>query len=36
MDSTMRQRGSRATAFAGRRHFDDAHLFDRRFAIFGE
>jgi hypothetical protein len=27
----MRQRGRHATAFVGRRHFDDADLFERRF-----
>ena len=32
----MRQWGGHATAFVGRRHFDDAYLFDRRFAISGE
>jgi hypothetical protein len=29
---TMRQWGHAATAFLGRRHFDDANLLDRRFA----
>ena len=29
----MRQWGHHATAFVGRRHFDDADLIDRRFAI---
>jgi hypothetical protein len=28
----MRQWGTHATAFVGRRHFDDADLFERRFA----
>jgi hypothetical protein len=27
----MRQWGRHATAFVGRRHFDDAELFERRF-----
>ncbi|MEO5772148.1 MAG: hypothetical protein ABIQ29_08770 [Burkholderiaceae bacterium] len=30
---TMRQWGHHATAFVGRRHFDDADLIERRFAI---
>jgi hypothetical protein len=29
---TMRQWGHNATAFLGRRHFDDADLIERRFA----
>jgi hypothetical protein len=29
----MRQWGRHATAFVGRRHFDDAHLFERRFRL---
>jgi len=29
----MRQGGSHATAFVGRRHFDDARLLDERFSI---
>jgi hypothetical protein len=29
----MRQWGRHATAFVGRRHFDDADLIDRRFSI---
>ena len=29
----MRQAGRQATAFVGRRHFDDADLIERRFAI---
>jgi hypothetical protein len=32
----MRQWGVQATAFVGSRHFDDADLFDRRFAISGD
>ena len=32
----MRQWGGQATAFVGRRHFDDADLLDRRFALSGE
>ena len=32
----MRQWGGHATAFVGRRHFDDADLVDRHFAISGE
>ena len=32
----MRQWGTHATAFIGRRHFDDADLFERRFAMTGE
>jgi hypothetical protein len=31
----MRQWGNHATAFIGRRHFDDANLFERRFAMTG-
>lgn len=31
----MRQWGHHATAFVGRRHFDDADLFDRRFVFPG-
>jgi hypothetical protein len=27
----MRQWGRQATAFVGRRHFDDADLFEKRF-----
>jgi hypothetical protein len=27
----MRQWGRHATAFVGKRHFDDAHLFERYF-----
>jgi hypothetical protein len=30
---TMRQWGKHATAFIGRRHFDDAHLIEERFAL---
>jgi hypothetical protein len=30
----MRQWGRHATAFVGKRHFDDAHLFERRFEFF--
>ena len=29
----MRQWGRHATAFVGRRHFDDAHLIERRFEL---
>jgi len=29
----MRQWGRHATAFVGRRHFDDAHLFEQRFVF---
>jgi hypothetical protein len=29
----MRQWGTHATAFIGRRHFDDADLIERRFEI---
>jgi hypothetical protein len=29
----MRQSGHHATAFVGRRHFDDADLFERRFVL---
>lgn len=29
----MRQAGTQATAFVGRRHFDDADLLDRRFSL---
>ncbi len=29
----MRQWGRRATAFVGRRHFDDAHLIEQRFVL---
>jgi hypothetical protein len=29
----MRQWGRHATAFVGRRHFDDADLLERRFAL---
>ena len=29
----MRQWGTHATAFVGRRHFDDADLIDRRFRL---
>jgi len=32
----MRQWGHHATAFVGRRHFDDAHLIDRLFTLPGE
>jgi len=31
----MRQWGRHATAFVGRRHFDDADLIERRFNIDG-
>jgi hypothetical protein len=31
----MRQWGRHATAFVGRRHFDDADLLERRFDIDG-
>jgi hypothetical protein len=31
----MRQWGNHATAFIGRRHFDDADLTERRFAMTG-
>jgi len=31
----MRQWGRHATAFVGRRHFDDPHLFDRYFEVRG-
>ncbi|MBI3045060.1 MAG: hypothetical protein HYY78_19780 [Betaproteobacteria bacterium] len=30
---TMRQWGRHATAFLGRRHFDDAGLIERRFSL---
>jgi hypothetical protein len=30
----MRQWGNHATAFIGRRHFDDADLIERRFEMF--
>ena len=29
----MRQAGSQATAFVGRRHFDDADIIERRFRL---
>ncbi len=29
----MRQAGTQATAFVGRRHFDDADLLDLRFSL---
>jgi hypothetical protein len=29
----MRQWGRQATAFVGRRHFDDADLFEKRFVL---
>jgi hypothetical protein len=29
----MRQWGRHATAFVGRRHFDDADLFEKRFVF---
>ncbi len=32
----MRQWGRHATAFVGRRHFDDADLIEKRFALTGE
>jgi hypothetical protein len=32
----MRQWGGHATAFVGRRHFDDADLLERRFTLHGE
>jgi hypothetical protein len=32
----MRQWGHHATAFVGRRHFDDADLLDRRFVKPGK
>ena len=32
----MRQWGGHATAFVGRRHFDDADLIEKRFALSGE
>ena len=30
---TMRQWGRQATAFVGRRHFDDADLLEKRFVL---
>jgi len=32
----MRQWGTHATAFIGRRHFDDAYLLEQRFAMTGD
>lgn len=29
----MRQSGTQATAFVGRRHFDDADIFEKRFRL---